>query len=186
MEQAGEELDLAPADVQLELPAAVELDPVLGAPVVELEQPRDRPEARRLRVEAPWQERQRLDVRPGVDRRVEGEAVAVRLEYRIGLGRQRGILDPRLREQLCDTCVELRVGGVVDDRPLVVPLQVDDVDAIELGEPSRELLRPFKGRVELEPEPGVELEPVIDLRRARRARAAPGPLRLLDELVAGR
>ena len=62
MEERREQLDLAAADAELELAAAVERDPVLVAAVVELEEPLERAEPRRLGVEAARRERQRLDV----------------------------------------------------------------------------------------------------------------------------
>ena len=48
MEERREQLDLPAADPELELAAAVERDPVLGAAVVELEEPLDGAEPRRL------------------------------------------------------------------------------------------------------------------------------------------
>src|SRR5262245_46200341 len=50
-EERREDLDLAAADAELELATAVEHDPFLLAALVELEQPLQRPEARRLHVQ---------------------------------------------------------------------------------------------------------------------------------------
>src|SRR5262249_22012465 len=56
MEERGEQLDLAAADPELELAAAVEHDPALLGVVVEVEEPLERAEARRLDVERPRRE----------------------------------------------------------------------------------------------------------------------------------
>src|SRR5205823_4390792 len=80
VEERGEVLDLAAAGAELELPAAVEPDSLGLAAVVELEQPAEAADAGRLHVEVARRERQRLDVRERVDRRVPADPPAMRLE----------------------------------------------------------------------------------------------------------
>src|SRR5205085_3835157 len=96
------------------------------ARVVEVEEPLDRAEARRLAVQALRPERQRLDVAPLVDRRVPCDPLAVRLEDTARLGGERGVLDPRERERRGHARVELRVWRVAE-RVAVDALQVDRV-----------------------------------------------------------
>src|SRR5436190_10008045 len=166
VEERSKHLDLAAPDAELELAAAVERDPVLLTALVELEQAPNRPEARGLAVEASRRERQRLDVGPGMDRSVPGDAIAVRLEYGISLGRECGILDPRVAERLGDATVQLGVGRVVDRGAVVLALQIDDVDDVAGHELRDHLVRPIGGRVELESQVRVELEPRIQRRSA--------------------
>ena len=114
MEQRCQELDLVATDAELELAAAVGADVVRRAVVVRGEQPLDRAEARRLHVDGPRRPAQRLDVADRVDHRVPGDALVMRLEHRLGLGRQRGILEPGVGEPGDDPLVELGVGHRVD------------------------------------------------------------------------
>ena len=158
MEERRERLDLAAAGSELELAAAVEHDPLLLAVVVEVEQPLQRAEPRRLRVEATRREGQRLDVFDGVDREIPGDAIAVRREHRIGLRRQPGILDPGVGKALGGEPVEVRPGCGVDPVPLVEALQIDGIDGAGRCESVDELGRPFVARVELEAQRGIELE----------------------------
>src|SRR5947208_2545089 len=109
VEERREHLDLATPDAELELAAAVEGDAFLLTALVELEQPLDRAEARGLAVEAPGRERERLDVAPGMDRRVPRDPVAVGLEHGARLRRQARVLDPRRGERLGDAPIEFRV-----------------------------------------------------------------------------
>src|SRR5262249_4407384 len=164
VEEGREHLDLAAAGAELELAATVEGDALLPAALVELEQPLDRAEARRLAVEAPRPERQRFDIGPRMNRRVPRDPVAMRLERLLGLGREGGVLDPRIRERLGDAAVELGVRRVVDGCPRVAALEVEDVDDVAHRELVDEAVRPLGGGIELEPELRVELEP----RRQRR------------------
>jgi hypothetical protein len=72
-------------------------------------------------------ERQRLDVGDAVDRGVPGDPVAVRLQERVDLGREARVLVPGVGERRDDPAVQVRVGADVDDRSLVVALEVDAV-----------------------------------------------------------
>ena len=86
VKQRREVLGLAAARAELELAAAVGADAALGAVVVggaELAQAAD---PRRLDVDHPRRERQRLDVVDRVDRRVPGDPLVVAGEHRRGLG----------------------------------------------------------------------------------------------------
>ena len=74
------------------------------------------------------------DVGDGVDRRVPGDPVAVRLEDGIRLVVQRGILQPRLGKRERDARVEGRVRRLVDRRALVGALEVERVDRAGLDE----------------------------------------------------
>src|SRR4051794_1669132 len=130
MEQRSEQLDLVAPRPELELPAAVERDPFARAGVVEVEEALHRSEARRLAVEAPRAERQRLDVAPLVDRRVPGDPVTVRLERAHRLRRQRGVLDPRFGERRGNARVELRVRWPAE-RAAVDALEVNRLDVAE-------------------------------------------------------
>ena len=150
MEERGEVLDLTAARPQLELAAAVDRDPVLGAVVVEVEEAPHRAETRRLRVEADRRECERLDVLDRVDREVPGDPVAMRLEHRIGLLVQARILEPGVRKRAGDAAVELGGGGGVDPFALVEALQVDDVDGAGGGELGHDLVGPGVAGVELE------------------------------------
>jgi len=73
MEERSKVLDVAAADAELELAAAVGADPLLLAVVVGGEEPLDRTEARRLHVHGLRWPGQRLDVLHGVDDRVPGD-----------------------------------------------------------------------------------------------------------------
>ena len=116
------------ADAELELPAAVHADPALGARVVHAEEAAQRAEPARLDVHDLRRERERVHVLDAVDVGVPGDAVAVGQQRGVGLGRELGILDPRVRERLGDPRVERRVGHGVDDGALVEALEVDGVD----------------------------------------------------------
>ena len=168
MEQRGEVLDLAPPGPELELAAAVRPDAPLLAVVVCVEQLAHAPEPRRLDVDRPRRKRQPFDVVDGVDDRVPGDPVAVRLQDRIGLLGQRRVLDERLREALRHQAVEPRVGRLVDDRAAVLALQVDRLDRPELRELGYERVVPRAARVELELQAGVVLEPPADAGARRR------------------
>ena len=86
-----------------------------------------------------------------------------------------GILDPGLGEGLDDAAVERRVGGVVDDRALVLALEVDRVDGAERDEARDQLLVPGRRRVELEAQPRRDLQaPLHRLERRRLAQAQRG------------
>ena len=95
------------------LAAAVREDTLSLAVVVDVEQVLGPGAgARGLDVQGARRERQRLDVRHGVDRAVPGDAVAVGRQCRGRLGdAQVGILQPGIRERLRDAPVELGVGG---------------------------------------------------------------------------
>ena len=67
-----------------------------------------------------------------------------------GLGRQLRILDPGVGERLDDAAVERRVGRVVDDRALVLALEIDRVDRAQRDELRDQLLVPGRRGVELE------------------------------------
>ena len=67
MEERREQLDLVAADAELELPAAVRADPLLGAVVVGAEELRHGTEARRLDVHRARWPAERLDVGDRVD-----------------------------------------------------------------------------------------------------------------------
>src|SRR5215211_3821743 len=83
MEQRGQVLDLATADLQLALPAAVDRDAVRPAVLVDREQLPQRAEARRLRVDGLASVL--LDVVERVQVGVPGDSVGVRLEHGLGL-----------------------------------------------------------------------------------------------------
>ena len=168
MEERGEVLDLAAARPELELAAAVDLDPVRRAVVVEVEEPLHAAEARRLRVEAARRPLERLDVGDRVDREVPREPVAVRLEHGPRLVVDARVLEPRLRERLGDAAVELRRRRRVDPVAVVQALEVDDVDGAGRGELRDDLVRPLVARVELEADPGIEREQLLRRRSARR------------------
>ena len=124
MEDRGEVLDLAASGAELELAAAVDVDPALLAVVVRVEERADTSEAGRLEVERPGMERQRLDVADRVDDRVPGDPVPMRLEQPVDLAiAQIGVLDPGAGERLRDEAVKPRIGRLVDDRPPVRPLR---------------------------------------------------------------
>ena len=144
--------------------------PLGVAEVVAGEQRLDRAEARRLDVDRARREREPLDVGDGVDRRVPGDAVAVRLERGVGLGDgQVGILEPRLGERLGDAAVEAGVGVDVDRRALVGALEVDRRDRAGRRRAARSARPSQSGvAVELEAQPRVDLEPARDRLEARR------------------
>ena len=147
---------------ELELAATVDRDPMLGAVVVEVEEPLDGAEARRLRVQAVRWKRQRLDVVDGMDREVPGEPPLVRLEHGARLVVQAGVLEPRLRESLGDAAVELCRRRRVEPVALVQALEIDDVDGAGGSELGDDLVRPRVARVELEAKSGVEVEQLPD------------------------
>ena len=144
-------LDLAAADAELGLAAAVAGDVALGAPLVGPQQLAPGPDPRRLDVDRAREERELLDVGDPVDRRVPRDPVAVGLERGVGLrhGEVR-ILEERVRQPLGDAPVEGRVGRGVDDRPLVGALEVDRLDRAGLGQRVDERVVPRRRRVELE------------------------------------
>ena len=99
------------------------------AVVVEGEQLAERPEARRLGVQAARLDAEAHDVVHGVDGRVPGDAVVAQHEHRGGLRvGEVGILEPGVRERVGAGGVDLGVGLHVDRRALVGALEVDDVD----------------------------------------------------------
>ena len=69
---------------------------------------------------------------------------------------------------LGDPPVEIGVRRVVDGGAVVGALEIDDVDVPARGELGDELVRPAGGRVELEAQRRVELEPALEDGRARR------------------
>ena len=146
---------------ELELAAAVDLDPLRRAVVVEVEEPLDAPEARRLRVQAARLPLERLDVLDRVDREVPRQPVEVRLEHGPRLVVQPRILEPRLRERFCDAAVELGRGRRVDPVAVVQALEVDDVDGAGRGKFRNHLVRPLVARVELEADLRVELPQLL-------------------------
>ena len=76
-------------------------------------------------------------------------------------------------KRLDDAPVELRVRRLVDDGALVLALEIDRVDRPGRGQLGDELVRPVAGRVELEAERRVEVEPALDLVGRRRIDQAP-------------
>src|SRR3954447_11623421 len=74
IEERRERLNLPPADIELELAAAVETDAVCIAVLDALEQPFDGAEARRLDVHPTGLDRERADVVDRMDRGVKAEA----------------------------------------------------------------------------------------------------------------
>ena len=161
MEERREQLDLVAADAELELPAAVRADPVVGAVVVGGEEPLDGAEPRGLHVDRPRRPAEGLDVGDRVDHCVPGDPVVVRLEHGLGLRRERRILEPRVGKPVDDPAVERGVGHGVDARAAVLALEVDRVDRPRGGELRDQLLRPVGRRVELEAQPGIEAEPGV-------------------------
>ena len=103
-----------------------------------------------------------------MDRRVPGDAVAMRLEHRGRLGGERRVLQPRLGKPFGDAAVEVGIGRRVDGRALVVTLEVDRVDGACRRELGDERVRPLGVRVELEPQTRVEVEPCLEALRRRR------------------
>ena len=81
------------------------------------------------------------------------------LEHGQCLVRQRRVLEPGAGEPGHDPLVQGRVGDGVDGRAVVLALEVDRVDGACRLELRDQLLRPVRGRVELEAQRGVELEP---------------------------
>ena len=107
--------------------------------------------------------------------RVPGDAIGVRLEQRLRLGGECGILDPGVGEGLDHPPVEVGVGWVVDHGAGVLPLEVDRVDACERLELVEDLVRPVRPGVELEPQAGIEGEERAEPRgRGRVAEPARG------------
>ena len=98
--------------------------------------------------------RERLDVLDGVDDRVPGDAVGVRLEERACLRRERGSSIQASGKRLDHAPVEVGVRRVVDDRAAVLALEVDRVDAAERLELGEDRVGPVRAGVELEAEPG--------------------------------
>ncbi len=147
---------MATPDRQLPLPAAVGADPVGLAVVVGREEALDRAEPRGLHVDGPWRPAEPLDVGDGMDRRVPGDTVGVRLEERQRLRGERRVLDPRLGKRLQHTLVEAGVGRIVDDRARVLSFEVDRVDAAELLQLADDRVGPVGPGVELEAERGVD------------------------------
>ena len=172
MEDRRQQLDLPAAGAELELPAAVRADVACGEPVVGVEQALEAAEARRLDVHHPRRERQRLDVGDAVDRGVPRDLVAVRLQERVDLRREPRVLVPGAGERGDDAAVQVRVGADVDDRPLVVALEVDAVDRAGGHEAGDDLVRPGRRRVELEAQRRVVRESLLQrLQRGRLAQA---------------
>src|SRR5579875_471401 len=174
VEERGEVLVLVATDAELELAAAVVADAALGAVVVGVEQVAQAAEARGLDVDHARRVGQRLDVGDRVDRRVPGEALAVGGERGVGLGGERGILDPGVREGFGDAPVEQRVGWLVDDRARVVALEVDGVDGARRDELGDEPLVPRARGVELEAQRGIALQALRERLHARRLAEAQG------------
>jgi hypothetical protein len=133
MEQRRVVLDLPAAGPQLELAAAVRADPLLSAVLDRFREPPDAAEPRRLDVERARREWQLLDVLDRVDDRVPRDPVAVRLEDRVGLLRQRRVFEKRLGKRFDEAAVEGGIRGLVDDRPLVLALQVERLDDAQAG-----------------------------------------------------
>src|ERR1700722_5235994 len=106
MEDRGQVLVLAAAHTQLELAAAIVAYAALEAVVIGIQQVAQAAQARRLDVDHARGVGQRLDVLDRMDVGIPREASPVRLEHRVSLWRQLGILDPRLWESLHDTAVE--------------------------------------------------------------------------------
>ena len=86
--------------------------------------------------------------------RVPRDAVGVRLEQRLRLGGERGILDPRVGERLEHPPVEVGIGRVVDHGAGVLALEVDRVDAAQRLELGEDLVGPVRAGVELEAQVG--------------------------------
>src|SRR5436190_18537735 len=76
--ERGEVLDLAAAGPELEHAAAVQLDHVAGAVVVEVEQLAEEAKARSLDVQGQGRERKTLDVGDRVNRRIPRDPLPVR------------------------------------------------------------------------------------------------------------
>ena len=76
----------------------------------------ERPEARRLDVEVPDRDRQRVDVGERVDRRVEREPVRSPRERLEHVGLERRVLDHGVREALGDRAWNAGVRHRVDRR----------------------------------------------------------------------
>ncbi len=102
--------------------------------------------------------------------RVPGDPVAVGAQDRLGLGVERRILDPGVREAGGDARVEIRVRRLVDDRAVVEALEIDRVDRAGRDERGDQLVAPVARRVELEAERR-------DSSRAGGSRARPSPAR---------
>src|SRR5207253_133288 len=97
-----------PTGPELELTAAVHADPAGLAGVDYVEELLHTPEARRLDVQPARLERQSLEIRQRVDRRVEGEPV-VGVERLAAAVREPGVLEHRLRKRGRDEPVTLRL-----------------------------------------------------------------------------
>src|SRR4051794_38185372 len=111
VKQRGEQLNLAAADAELVLAAAVGAHPALLAELVAREQRLDAAEPRRLEVDRARDHLAGEDVGDVVDRRVPGDPVlerGERVEGRVVV--EVGVLQPRVRERLGDLAVEGGVG----------------------------------------------------------------------------
>src|SRR4029077_19231666 len=117
-----------------ELAAAVCAYAARAAVVVRVEQVAQTAQPRGLYVHHPRRIWEGLDVFDRVDRRIPREVRAVRREHLLGLRRERGVLDPRLRERLHDAPVQRGVRGLIDDRPRVEALEVDRVDRTRVAQ----------------------------------------------------
>lgn len=92
--QGGQQLKLSATGAQLEQAPAAHGDAAGVTGRAEREQVAQRADARGLDVDHPGRELQRVEIGDAVDRRVPGEAVAMRGEDRLRLDREPGILEP--------------------------------------------------------------------------------------------
>ena len=142
------------------------------AVVVGVEQAAQAAEARGLDVDHARAGRAAPRCRRSSGCRVPGEALAVRRQHRLGLGRERRVLDPGVGERLDHAPVEHRVGRLVDDRARVVALEVDRVNGARRDQLGDQLLVPRARRVELEAQAGVRIQAPAQRLHASAARPA--------------
>src|SRR5262245_49450198 len=160
--EGGEVLDLPAAGAELGLAAAVRADVVGRAVLVGRQQIAQAADSRGLEVDAPGAVSQRLEVGNRVDGLVPGDTVHMRSEHRLGLGRERRVLDPSVVKALGDTAVERRIGALIYGRTRVAAIEIDRLDCARGGELLDELVRPGARGVELELQPGVLVEAAAD------------------------
>src|SRR5947209_2353028 len=165
IEEARECLDVQATDAELELTAAVHRDLPCGAVIDRVQQTLDRTEPRRLDVHIAGAAL--LDVRDRMDRGIPAQSLLRATQRLARLVGQRRILDDRLRKGLRDRTVEARVRRLVDDRAVVLALQVEHADVSCRGDLAHVLVAPLARRIELELQFRVQLEPGPDLESRR-------------------
>src|SRR5439155_10718254 len=86
---------------------------------------------------------------------------------RARLVRERRILDDRVGKDLDDITVETRIRRLIDDRPVVLALEVEHAHASRRRDRAHVLVTPVAHRVELELELRIQLQPGANLQPGR-------------------